>query len=61
MQLDFARNPQMMRPDISDSDDADEMAESVEAMVKGKTIEDDDDGDELFGFMGRKMSIMKNL
>lgn len=51
----------MMRPDISDSDDADEMAESVEAMVKGKTIEDDDDGDELFGFMGRKMSIMKNL
>lgn len=51
----------MQRPDISDSDDADEMAESVEAMVKGKTIEDDDDGDELFGFMGRKMSIMKNL
>ena len=33
MQLDFARNPQMVRPDISDSDDADEMAESVEAMV----------------------------
>ena len=29
---------------------------------KGKTIEDDEeDGDELFGFMGRKMSIMKNL
>ena len=49
----------MMRPlDISD-DVADEMAESVDEMVQGKTIEDD--ADELFGFMGRKMSIMKNL
>ena len=50
----------MPRPDISDDDDADEVAESIDAMIQGKTIEEDD-GDELFGFMGRKMSIMKNL